>query len=61
MTISLLCWIGAALCLITAILVEGFAPLLMNTTEDKRGIHMLTFAILIVGGFLIYGGFDAAN
>jgi len=61
MTISLLCWIGAALCLITAALVEGFAPLLMNTTEDKRGIHMLTCAILIVCGFLIYGGFDAAN
>lgn len=61
MNISLLCFIGAGLCLIAAVLVEGFAPLLMNTTEDKRGIHTLTCAILIVGGFLVYGGFDVAN
>lgn len=61
MGISLLCFIGADLCLIAAALVEGFGPLLINTTEDKRGIHMLTCAILIAAGFLIYGGFDAAN
>ena len=45
-----------------AIAVQGFGPLIMNTTaEDKRGIHAITLAILIVGGFLIYGGFDAAQ
>ncbi len=61
MHISLLCYIGAGLCLITAALVEGFGPLLMNTAEDKRGIHMLTCALLITAGFLVYGGFDAAS
>lgn len=62
MNISLLCFIGAGLCLLMAIATQGFGPLIMNTTaEDKRGIHAITIAILIVGGFLIYGGFDAAQ
>lgn len=62
MNISLLCFIGAGLCLFAAIAVEGFGPLIMNTTaEDKRGIHAITLAILIIGGFLVYGGFTTAQ
>lgn len=61
MIISIIYWIGAAVAFITAALIEGFGPLLINTAEDKRGLHMLTCAMLIVGGLLIYGGFDAAN
>ena len=62
MNISLLYFIGAGLCVLAAIAIEGFGPLVMNTTaEDKRGIHAMTFTALIVAGFLVYGGFDAAR
>lgn len=62
MTISLICFIGAGLCLIVALLIQGFGPLVMNTSaEDRRGINAITVAVLIIGGFLVYGGFDAAQ
>lgn len=62
MNISLIYFIGAGLCLVAAILIQGFGPLIMNSSaEDRRGIHAITIAVLIIGGFLVYGGFDAAK